>query len=75
MNCREAIERLSTFLDRELNELEMREVRLHLDTCPPCIRIFRFEEGVKRLVKRSCTEERASADFRARIERALHDSR
>jgi mycothiol system anti-sigma-R factor len=74
MKCLEVIERLFTFLDRELSEGEMREVRGHLEACPPCVRLFRFEEGVRRLVKRSCSEVRASADLRERIERALHQS-
>jgi mycothiol system anti-sigma-R factor len=71
MNCQETIARLSTFLDRELSEAEVREVQVHLKRCPPCVDLFHFEEGVKRLVKRCCEGERAPAAFRERLDRAL----
>jgi mycothiol system anti-sigma-R factor len=73
MNCRESLERLYSFLDRELSEDEIREVHLHLNRCPPCVKHFSFEEGVKRLVKRSCVQESASIEFRVRLGQALRE--
>ena len=73
MNCRETAQRLYTFLDRELSEAEVREVRVHLEHCPPCVDYFRFEEGVKRLVKRCCEGERPTPQFRERLDRALRE--
>jgi mycothiol system anti-sigma-R factor len=71
MNCRQTIARLSTFLDRELSEAEVLEVQVHLERCPPCVDLFHFEDGLKRLVKRCCQQERAPAAFRERLDRAL----
>jgi mycothiol system anti-sigma-R factor len=73
MNCRDSLERLNTFLDRELSEDEVQEVHVHLENCPPCVHHFRFESSVKRLVKRSCGEERASVELRARVSKALRE--
>lgn len=52
LNCDEVTNRLYQYLDRELSEEELREVRLHLDLCPPCQERFEFEENILRLVGR-----------------------
>ena len=55
--CRETLAQLQTFLDRELSDDEVGVVRIHLDRCPPCQYVFRFEEHWRRLVRiRACTE-------------------
>jgi mycothiol system anti-sigma-R factor len=55
--CRETIVKLQTFLDRELQEEEIVTVRYHLEQCPPCQDLFRFEEHWRRLVRtRACNE-------------------
>ncbi|MCC6175954.1 MAG: zf-HC2 domain-containing protein [Chloroflexi bacterium] len=65
--CQETIERLQTFLDRELNETEIRTVHCHLDRCPPCAHLFRFEERLRRLVKVHGSAECAPEAFRSQI--------
>lgn len=67
MNCRETIERLQTFVDRELSDAEVREVRMHLDACPPCVEHFRFEEQLKMLVRLHGCPEKAPASLREKI--------
>lgn len=52
LNCDECMERLYPYLDRELNEAELRDVQFHLELCPPCQERFQFEENVLRLVGR-----------------------
>jgi mycothiol system anti-sigma-R factor len=55
--CRETIVKLQTFLDRELSQDEVATVRYHLEQCPPCEHLFRFEDHWRRLIKvRACTE-------------------
>jgi mycothiol system anti-sigma-R factor len=71
MNCKQTIERLQTFLDRELSDSEIREVRMHLDDCPPCLNHFRFEERLKRLVRQGCDPEKAPSSLRDRISQKL----
>jgi anti-sigma factor (TIGR02949 family) len=55
-DCKETLDRLYEYLDRELSEAERREVQQHLDDCPPCLDRFKFEENVLRLVRRCCRD-------------------
>ena len=67
MNCKETAERLQTFLDRELSEVEIEEVHIHLGACPPCLNFFRFEERLKMLVRQGACPEKAPLSLRDRI--------
>jgi len=49
-------QRLYQYLDRELSTEEIREVKQHLDACPPCLQYFRYEEHMRRLVRQACCE-------------------
>lgn len=42
--CREALERLDDFVDRELSPDETRRVATHLRICHECAQKFRFQE-------------------------------
>ena len=74
MNCKETAARLQTFLDRELSETEVAEVRMHLDACPPCRDHFYFEEHLKRLVRDGACPERAPLSLRERITQQMHQA-
>ena len=65
--CRMAMAKLEPFVDRELSELEMVEVRHHLEDCPPCQHYFEFQERLKMLVYRGCSEDRAPEQLVSRI--------
>ncbi len=65
--CYEVLARLQTFLDRELTEGEIETVRMHLDCCPPCKQVFRFEEHLRRLVKIRCLDEVCPRSLREQI--------
>jgi mycothiol system anti-sigma-R factor len=67
MNCKETVARLQTFLDRELNDLEVGEVRMHLEACPPCENHFVFEERLRMLVRTHGCPEKAPVSLRDRI--------
>src|SRR5579859_1327163 len=73
-SCREILERLHTFVDRELAPEEVREVQDHLLSCPPCHEHFTFEVGMKRLVHRCVYRDAAPPTLRARIVRACAGS-
>src|SRR6266849_740043 len=53
MNCRECVEHLYEFLDRELTPDVEREIREHLEDCPPCGEQFDFEELFLRFRRRA----------------------
>jgi hypothetical protein len=44
--CREALERLDDYLDRELSHEEQRKVGQHLKICHECARKFAFEHDL-----------------------------
>ena len=65
--CAETVKLLGEFLDRELTTCEVQTVQGHLDRCPPCLSVYRFEEKLKRLVRVHCTSECAPSDLRGQI--------
>ena len=65
--CAETVKLLGEFLDRELTTYEIQTVQGHLDRCPPCLNVYRFEEKLKRLVRVHCVRECAPTDLRAQI--------
>ena len=65
--CYETLARLQTFLDRELSDGEIATVRVHLDLCPPCKDVFRFEEHLRRLVKVRCMSDVCPTSLRDQI--------
>ncbi len=65
--CKETLDKLQTFIDRELSEDDLDVVRFHLGKCPPCQHLFRFEEHLRRLVKVHCCKDNAPATLREQI--------
>ncbi len=65
--CAETVKLLGEFLDRELNTCEILTVQGHLDRCPPCLTVYRFEERVRRLVRVHCVGECAPTNLRDQI--------
>lgn len=64
LDCDETAERLNLYLDRELSDADVTQVREHLSECPPCGRIFDFQAEVKRLVRKECCSDDAPARLR-----------
>jgi anti-sigma factor (TIGR02949 family) len=65
--CLDTVKLLGEFLDRELTTCEIETVQGHLDRCPPCLKVYRFEERVRRLVRVHCVRECAPSDLRDQI--------
>jgi mycothiol system anti-sigma-R factor len=65
--CAETVKLLGEFLDRELTNGEISTVQGHLDRCPPCLTVYRFEERVRRLVRVHCVGECAPTNLREQI--------
>lgn len=64
MNCKETMQQLSSYVDRELTVREIAQVKAHLDDCPPCEQVFDFQAEMKRLVRRECCTDDAPARLR-----------
>ncbi len=71
--CREALDRLYTFLDGELTAERRRQIQGHLSSCLPCLEAFDFEAELKALIATRCRDE-VPAQLRARIAVALHEA-
>jgi mycothiol system anti-sigma-R factor len=54
--CADFLERIVYFLDNELDETDCSAVRMHLDTCNPCLERYDLQRTVKSIVARSCSE-------------------
>jgi anti-sigma factor (TIGR02949 family) len=67
MNCRECKEHLYEYLDRELTPAVERDIRQHLEECPPCGEEFDFEQLFLDFLKAKSRAQGASPDLKRRI--------
>ena len=65
-DCADYLERIVYFLDNELDAADCDAVRLHLDSCNPCLVKYDLQRTVKQVVARSCSEV-APHDLRERV--------
>ena len=56
-HCREALDKLYAYLDRELDAVSVDVIRHHLDDCPPCGRAFVFEDRLMVTIRSGLHEE------------------
>ena len=56
INCRDCAKALNPFLDRELSDEDVVQVRGHLEACGGCLHVYQFEESLRRLVRIRCQE-------------------
>jgi len=47
---------LQPYLDRDLNETDVKKVKQHLAACSWCEKRFKFESGLRRLVRQAVVE-------------------
>jgi mycothiol system anti-sigma-R factor len=64
--CEKCEEIMQPYLDRELSDEERREAELHLAGCGFCARRYRFEESLRKFV-RKCCEEPMPAELKAKL--------
>ena len=67
ISCRDCMQALNPYIDRELDDDDIAHVRQHLDDCRGCLHLYRFQESVRRLVRVRCQEQSAPESLRARI--------
>jgi len=73
MNCRECVEHLYEYLDRELTTDLEREIRAHLADCPPCGEHHDFEVVFLKFLHARCSAQGAPLALRRRILEQLFD--
>lgn len=75
ITCRSCLEALHPYIDRELSDADIVQVREHLDGCRGCLHLYQFEASVRRLVRVRCQEQQAPDTLRERIEACLATER
>ena len=65
-DCADFFERIVYFIDNELDEADCSVVRMHLDSCNPCLERYDLQRTVKAIVARSCSET-APTELRERV--------
>jgi anti-sigma factor RsiW len=71
MNCDDRIDQISALLDGELPAAEVAALTAHIALCPECARVLAELGDLRGALAEAVPEEPVSADFTARIERAL----
>ncbi len=56
-DCEDALERLEAFLDGELPQDDLGDIEQHLADCYPCTDRASFEEQLRAIVRRGCTDQ------------------
>src|SRR5712671_2111949 len=70
MLCEDVLERLSAFLDDELDPLRSREIQQHLGGCPGCTRALDQMKALAGRLREEAPYYRAPDSLRARVSRA-----
>ena len=67
LSCRDCVDRLGDFVDRELSAEEIAAVERHLEECFGCSREFRFEGAVIESIKVTLRRVHAPPSLLAKI--------
>lgn len=67
MDCKDCLDRLHPFLDRELSAAEVEAVKVHLDDCGGCESSLVAEHVFIERVRGSATSDVAPAEVRDRL--------
>ena len=70
-DCEDCVRRLDQLVDKELSAPEVAEIHVHLHECGDCTRRYAFQEGLKRLVKVSYSDDCAPDALRERLRQQM----
>jgi anti-sigma factor (TIGR02949 family) len=73
MDCELALQKLSQYLDKELDGKSATELELHLAECRDCFSLAEFERRLRILVRQSCISERIPPEIEKRLRKLLQD--
>ena len=65
--CDKCEEMMQPYLDRELDEAQVREAEAHLDGCSYCRRRYRFEVSLRRYVRTVAAEKQMAPELKERL--------
>ena len=67
ITCKNCLQALYPYIDRELSDEDVEQVQEHLDECRGCLHLYRFHASLRRLVRVRCLEQRAPEELRQRV--------
>jgi mycothiol system anti-sigma-R factor len=65
--CTEVLDRVYSYLDGELEAPDLAKIRQHLDECGPCFEEYGLDDLVKKLVHKTCGQDRVPEALRAKV--------
>ncbi len=71
MNCQQALQWMSRYLDGELDAESSGELERHLAECRECFSLAEFERQLRKIVRRSCESEQVPPELQERVARLL----
>ncbi len=69
--CKEALERLDDYLDRELSPQEQQRVATHLKICAHCAQMYKFERGLIEDIRTKVVQVQAPPELMNQISLSL----
>lgn len=66
-DCREVLDKVYAYLDGELTETDIVEIRVHLDECSPCLQEYDLDKAIKALVHKHCGCDPVPGDLRSKV--------
>jgi len=60
LNCRQALDKVYEYIDREVDARTEQEIKKHLSTCLDCYGKFRFEKMLKEKIRKLSVKKDAS---------------
>ena len=70
-DCNETLKELETFLDGELTDGELADIRSHLEGCPNCLEAFDFHAELKQVIAKKCQSDPMPPGLLGRIEQCF----
>lgn len=67
MNCRDVVDVLYEYLDREVDARLERDIRAHLEACSHCFALHHFEDTYRRFLEARARGQGAPPALRRRI--------
>jgi anti-sigma factor (TIGR02949 family) len=65
--CEKCEEMMQPYLDRTLDDTQVREAEAHLDGCSYCRSRYRFEVSLRRYVRTAAAENKMPVELKAKL--------
>lgn len=71
IDCSQTLYRMMEYLDGEMTDDDAAALQTHLETCTPCLAEHDVDRMLRKLVQRSCSQEKAPAELRTTIMQSI----